>query len=113
MPEATLNHHLEAFLSGDVDDILSDYTEESTVIVPDAVIKGLDNIRTLFEQLVDLIPPGSELELVQKFIDENICYIIWTATSEKVKIPFASDTFIIENGKIKTQTVAFVIAGDE
>ncbi len=113
MSKTVLDDHLEAFLSGNINRILLNYTEESTVIVPDQIIKGLDNIRKLFEQLLDLIPPASDLQLIHKVVDDNVCYIIWSATSEKISIPFASDTFVIENGKIKTQTMAFIIAGED
>jgi ketosteroid isomerase-like protein len=34
------DHHVQALVKGDLDDILSDYTEDSVVIGPDGVVKG-------------------------------------------------------------------------
>lgn len=33
--EVVLNHHLQAFAAGDVDETMKDYTEDSVLIVPD------------------------------------------------------------------------------
>jgi len=51
MSEVTLDHHLYSFGQGDVDGLLEDYTEESTIIIPNAIIKGLDEIRDFFLNL--------------------------------------------------------------
>ena len=48
MSESILDHHLLAFGARDVDAILEDYTEDSTIIIPKSVIKGLDEIRELY-----------------------------------------------------------------
>jgi ketosteroid isomerase-like protein len=110
MSESILDHHLEAFGARDVDAILEDYTEGSTIIIPKSIIKGLDNIRELYVNLTqNILPQGSDFELVEKVVDGDIAYLIWNAESDGYKIPFASDTFLFEGGKIKVQTVAFVM----
>lgn len=110
MSESILDHHLNAFGARDVDAILEDYTEDSTIIIPNAVIKGLDNIRDIFVNLTqNILPEGSDFELVEKVVIDDIAYLIWNAESNGYKIPFASDTFVFEDGKIKTQTVAFIL----
>lgn len=110
MSKSILDHHLGAFGARDVDAILQDYTEDSTIIIPKSVIKGLDKIRELYVNLTqNIVPQGSDFELVEKVVEGNIAYLIWNAESDRYKIPFASDTFIFENGKIKLQTVAFIL----
>lgn len=110
MSEAILDHHLAAFGTGDVDAILEDYTEGSTIIIPNAVLKGLDSIRELFDNLTNnILPPGSDFELLEKVVDGDVAYLIWNAESGGFKVPFASDTFLFEDGKIKVQTVAFIL----
>jgi ketosteroid isomerase-like protein len=110
MSVSIVDHHLAAFGVRDVDAILEDYTEDSTIIMPNSIIKGLDNIRELFINLTrNILPKGSDFELVEKVVDGDIAYLIWNAESDGYKIPFASDTFFFEGGKIKVQTVAFVL----
>ena len=105
---AILTHHLEAFGAGDVDRLLSDYTEDSVIITPDGVLRGLDQLRPLFEHFVtEIAPPGEyEIELTQQVIDGETAYITWKLESAGYSIPFGTDTFVIRDGKIMTQTFA-------
>ena len=82
MSEVTLDHHLHSFGEGDVEAILEDYTEESTIILPNAIIKGLDQIRDLFvNRTTESLPPGGDFHLHEKVVEENIGYLIWHAES--------------------------------
>ena len=105
---ATLAHHLEAFGVGDVNEILKDYTEASLLITPDGPLRGLDEIRLLFEKLTtEIAPPGaSEFEMLRQVIEGETAYIVWTLESANYKIPLGTDTFLIRKGKIETQTFA-------
>lgn len=76
-----LTHHLIAFGNNDLDDILLDYTEESE------------------------IPTGCEFEMKRKTMTGNVAHIVWSSKSDVADIPLGSDTFVFENGKIKTHTV--------
>jgi len=111
MSEVTLDHHLYSFGEGDVEGLLEDYTEESAIIIPNALIKGLDEIRDFYTNLVtEILPPGCDFHLHEKVVVSNIGYLIWHAESDLYKIPFASDTFVFdENDKIEVQTMAFVL----
>jgi len=111
MSEITLDHHLHSFGERDVDAILEDYTEDSMIIIPNAVIRGLDQIKDFFTNLTTkVLPPGCDFELLEKVAEDNIGYIVWHAESEGFKIPYASDTFVFdEDDKILVQTVAFIL----
>ena len=104
--EETLLEHLQAFGSGDVDAIMSDYDEAAVFIKPDGPLRGRAEIRSLFESLLADLPPGSALEVSEQIIEGEIAYIVWSGESEKLKIPFATDTFIVRDGKIIAQTLA-------
>ncbi len=105
--EKTLLHHLQAFAEGDVDAVMSDYTEDSVLISPDGSMKGLDEIRQLFEKfLAEIVPPGSAFEMLQQVIEGEVAYIFWSAESSNYNIPLGTDTFVIRDGKIVIQTFA-------
>lgn len=105
-----IDHHLEAFEQGDVDGLMLDYTESSTLITPERILTNLNEITALFNKfLADVVPPGCDFELYKKIINDDIAYLIWSAESENYKIPFGTDTFVIKDGKISTQTVALVL----
>lgn len=74
-------------------------------LTPDGVLKGLNVIRSFYEEVFKIVPKGSAFEMKQMFIRDNIAYIAWNCESSFVKIPIGADTFIVENGKIKYQTL--------
>jgi hypothetical protein len=104
--EETLLKHLQAFGSGDVDAIMADYDEAAVFIMPNGPLRGKDEIRLFFESLVADLPPGSTLEVSEQIVEGEIAYIVWSGESEKLKVPFATDTFIVRDGKIVAQTLA-------
>ena len=46
-----LMRHLKAFGNNNLDEIMLDYTEQSTILFIKGAIKGLDNIRQFFEEM--------------------------------------------------------------
>lgn len=71
-----LNHHLTAFGGNDLNEILKDYTEDSQVLTPDGPLQGLTAIRTFFEDFFAQIPTGSEFEMKQLNVVDNVAYIL-------------------------------------
>ena len=102
--EETLLKHLQAFASGDVDAIMADYDKTSVLITPYGPQRGRAEIRSFFESFIPDFPPGSAFELSEQIVEGEIAYIVWSGESEKVKIPFATDTFVVREGKIVAQT---------
>ena len=104
--EEILIHHVSAFMETDVDEIMKDFTETSEVLTPQGALKGLNVIRSFFEETFKIVPKGSTLEVKQQIIRDNIAYIVWSGESSFVSIPLGTDTFIMENDKIAFQILA-------
>lgn len=102
--EQTLHNHLQAAEQGDVDAIVADYAEDAVIFTPDGILRGRDEIRSLFEELVADFPPGSTVEMKQQIVDGELAYLVWAGASEKLDIPLATDTLIVRDGKIVMQT---------
>lgn len=104
-----LQHHWDAFKANDLEATMVDYTEESVLITPDKTYKGLTEIRENFVSAFSAFPKDSAvLQLDKSVVVNDVGYIIWQATTPKFKLSFATDTFIIRNGKIIRQTYAGV-----
>ncbi|TXK36949.1 nuclear transport factor 2 family protein [Pontibacter qinzhouensis] len=101
-----LTHHLTAFGSNNLEEIMKDYTEESVVLTPDGPLKGLAAIRKFFEDFFITIPTGSAFEMKQLTVIGYVAYIAWSRESAVAKIPIGSDTFFLEGDKIRFHTVA-------
>lgn len=105
-PEQILLSHLQAIGTGNLDLLMQDYTEASVFITPSGVYKGMGQIRGEFERLLAAYPPGSTFNLIQQTLEEDYIYLIWSGESEHLQIPFATDTFLLKDGKIRLQTFA-------
>ena len=106
--EAVLSHHLQAFGSRDVDEILKDFTDDSVLFMPDGPVRGLTQLREAFEQLLQSIPQRAfeTLQLLQQQIEGDVAYIAWSMGDFA---PIGTDTFVVRNGKISIQTFAAYI----
>ena len=105
LTQEVLIHHLTAFGNNDLDEIMKDYTEESELVTPQGSVKGLVPIRKFFGDCFNLIPIGSAFEMKQQVIIGSHAYLAWSSESVTAKIPFGTDTFLIEADKIKLHTL--------
>jgi|SRR6185436_14241208 len=103
-----IEHHLSAFGAGDLDGVLSDYTNDSILISPDGALKGTQAIRGFFEGvLASLFKPGTyEFTMDTMHVADDVVYIVWHANCASADIVFAADTFLISDGRIAVQTFA-------
>jgi ketosteroid isomerase-like protein len=104
--DEVLNHHLTAFGSNNLEEIIKDYNETSVIITPNAILTGLDGIRQFFEEFFAVIPTGSAFSMKQKAIAGNVAYIAWSSDSASTTIPIGTDTFVFDGDKIQYHTVA-------
>lgn len=49
--EAVIDHHLEAFGNGDIDDLMVDYLDNSILITPERTLNNLNEIYALLINL--------------------------------------------------------------
>ena len=106
--ESVIAHHLEAFMSGDVDEIMSDYAEDAVVFHPEGTAKGTTEIRSLIESLLTLLAPLiPNFEMVRQDSHGDVMYLAWKSGDAA---PLGTDTFVVQNDKIVAQTVTAYIA---
>ncbi len=103
--EETLSRHIEAFAEGDLNALMSDYCETAVLITPDGIFRGSEAIKTFFEGFMANLPCGSTFKVLQRIAERTMAYIVWSGRSERIEIPFTTETFIVRDGKILTQTV--------
>ena len=106
--EAVLNHHLESFGAGDVEEVLKDYTDDSVFISPDGRLTGLDQLREAFQGFFNgLFRPGTyQFTMDRMEIEGDLAFIAWHSSNEGAEVTLATDTFVIRDGKIAVQTFA-------
>ena len=102
--KAVLDHHMAALDSDDLDDLMSDYTEDSVFISNlGGVIKGLEAIRGVFAMTSGGM---AGFEAGVEHVDGEIGFVTWKADG----IALGTDTFVVRDGKIAAQTVVLHFA---
>ena len=106
-----VERHLAAFGEGDVEATMADYADDAVMISPNGVRRGAAEIREAFEAFFSgLFAPGTyDFTLDLATYEGETGYIVWHAECTPVNIAYASDTFVVRDGKIVTQTVALKV----
>jgi hypothetical protein len=108
--EDVLNQHLKAFGEGDMEAILADYADNAVVMNEAKVMKGHEEIQPLFEAFFDEFgKPGVSFEMIDTKVEGDVAYIVWKAETPDNIYKYATDTFVIQDGKIVYQTLAGVV----
>ncbi len=104
--EAVMQHHEEALLSGNLDELAKDYTEDSVLFSPTETYKGPESIKAAFAAMMSMLSPEAlaNFKVTKQDIQGEYVYLLWTAAPT---FPFAGDTFHIRNGRIMMQSVVF------
>jgi hypothetical protein len=101
------DHHVQTFQQNDLEGVMADYTDQSVLITPDRTYKGLAEIRENFENAFKVLPTnGTTMTITKSVIHEDVAYFIWKAVTPTLDFKYATDTFIIVDGKILSQTFA-------
>src|SRR5277367_2020363 len=107
-PEKVFQHHLEAIVNNDMEELMKDYTEQSELWTPDGAIVGLKAISSFFSYALTLFPKDkTKLELKKLIANDEKVYIVWSSVSPTATLPFITDSFDIKGGKILWQSTAF------
>ena len=105
--EEVVDHHFNAFLKNDVDEIMKDYVDESEIWNSEGRIQGLEAIAGFFAYAFSVLPKkGTQFGIKQKIVKGDWVYFAWNADSPVISIPTGADTFVVKHGKILLQTVA-------
>ena len=104
--EQVMQHHEAALLSGNLDELAKDYTEDSVLITPIETYRGPENIKGAFAAMMNMLAPEAlaNFKVTKQDIQGEYVYLLWTAAPT---FPFAGDTLHVHNGKIMMQSVVF------
>jgi len=105
--QSVLDDHLDAFANQDLEKVMVDYTDDSTVVTNMGVFRGLEEIEGLFADLFEeFSQEGSTIEVDDTVVDGEFAYLLWHGESPDNVYEFCTDTFHIPEGTIDFQTFA-------
>jgi len=104
--EAVVQTHLEAFVQQmGVDAIVRDYHDDARFLSEARTYHGKREIRQFFEAFLASLPPKAidRFALRTLRVEGDVAYITWSAGDD---VPLGTDTFVVRDGKIVSQTFA-------
>lgn len=105
--ESVLEHHLTAFTQQNISELLADYTEESVVISNMGTFHGMDEIKAMAESMfAEFSQPDVSFSLDEQVVEGDVGYVVWHAVTPDNDYEFGTDTLVIRDGVIETQTFA-------
>ena len=107
-PEEVFQHHAQALIAGNLDEIVADYSDDAVFITPASVWRGKDGVRAAFTQLLADVP-NANWAVPTQIYEGDVLFIEWTADSEKTKVDDGIDTFVFRDGLIRVQTVRYTL----
>ena len=108
--EAIVRNHLQAFVEQKgIAAILTDYDDEARFHSEGRTYRGKQEIGSFFADFIASLPAGAAQRFALRTlrVDGDLAYITWSAGRE---IPLGTDTFVVRNGKIVSQTFAMYTA---
>ena len=102
-PQVVFDHHIRSWNERNLDSIVGDYADDAVVIVQGKVHRGKAAIGPLFRWLFQVFD-RTKLVFDPTVVEGKVVYITWRATKAGVEHA-GTDTFVIEDGKIRYQTV--------
>ncbi len=106
-----IENHLARFAAGDLDGLMADYSEESVLFTPTGQVAGTRAIRGLMSGLfAEFAKPGARFTLEHLSVSGEVGFIVWSAETADNRYEFATDTFLVRGGRIRSQSFAAKLA---
>ena len=102
-----IDKHVRCFREGNLDGILDDFSPDAIISTPSGLLKGRPEIQTLFHKLLtEFRKPGSSETVHTAIFEGDYAYLIWSGETADNHYEFATDTFVVRDGKIVAQSFA-------
>jgi ketosteroid isomerase-like protein len=107
-PQEVFQHHAEVLIGGDLEGIVSDYSDDAVMITPAGVKRGKEGVRETFIQLLADVPEA-DWDVPTQIFEGDLLFIEWSADSARTRVEDGIDTFVFRDGLIRAQTVRYTV----
>jgi ketosteroid isomerase-like protein len=107
-PQEVLAHHSQALGAADLDEIVADFADDAVVITPAGAKRGRKGVREAFTQLLADLPDATWSVKKQTNAD-GVVLLAWTADAAGSRADDGVDTFLVQDGMIRAQTVSYTL----
>jgi SnoaL-like domain len=108
-----LDDHLRLASENDLEaDLARNVAEDIVVLTARGVFHGHPGVRGLARQLMDEVPSG-EWRYRQRLVEGRVAFLEWTVDSGPFRVCDGADSYLIEDGKIKAQTIHYTVSDEQ
>ena len=107
-PQEVFQHHAEVLIAGDLEGIVSDYSDDAVFITPAGALHGQDGVREGFTKLLSDVP-NAEWAVPTQIFEGDVLFIEWSAKAASTFVEDGIDTFVFRDGEIVVQTVRYTL----
>jgi hypothetical protein len=105
-----LDDHLRLRADGRLDeDLRLNYAEDVIMITPGGMHHGHDGAREAADLLYRAIKDADDYEYTSVRCDDRLALLEWSAKADDMQITDGVDSFLIEDGLIKGQTIRYTV----
>ncbi|SEM17756.1 SnoaL-like domain-containing protein [Aquimarina amphilecti] len=99
--------HMKAVDTLSPADVAKDYADDAIFITPEKTYKGQIEIFNFYKEFLPRFE-DFKFKTIKQETHDNMVYFVWCGRNNHIDIQLATDTYIIENGKIKQHTFASI-----
>jgi hypothetical protein len=104
--------HLRLANEGDIEgDLERNVAEDVVMLTGRGVFRGHDGVRELARQLMEEIPSG-RWTYVTRLFEGPMAFLEWTVDEGPFRIRDGADSYLVEDGKIRMQTIHYTVEDD-
>ena len=106
-PKEVFENHLKLAQEGKLtEDLKNNYAEDIVLLTNYGTFHGHEGTLEAAELLNKQLPKGV-YDYKLKLCNKNICFLHWAGDSEESYVEDGADSYLIEKGKIKIQTIFY------
>jgi ketosteroid isomerase-like protein len=107
-PEEVFQHHAQALVAGDLEEIVADYSDDAVFISPAGTKHGKAGVREAFTGLLADVP-NADWTLKTQIYEGDVLFLEWAADAAQTRADDGIDTFVFHDGQIRVQTVRYTL----
>jgi SnoaL-like protein len=102
-----IENHIRRFREGNIDGVLDDFSLNAILLTSTGPLRGRSEIQGLLQNLLaEFGKPGASDTVHTAIFEGDYAYLIWSGETADNYYEFATDTFIVRDGKIEAQFFA-------
>jgi ketosteroid isomerase-like protein len=106
--EQVFEDHKNAILNSDFPKLMADYADSAVLMTMDGTFVGKDAIQGFFQNLF-ASQPNARVDFRRTVAEGDTLLLEWSAESDVATMPQGVDTFVIQDDKIRRQTMWFTV----